>query len=53
MNSYCLKCKKNTESKNLHFFVCFYHATYALQIESTHYSCLNVKELLGRSRRNI
>ena len=29
------------------------HATYALQSESTLYSCLNVKELLARSRREI
>ena len=33
--------------------VCFYHVTYAFQSESTFYSCLNVKELLARSRREI
>ena len=33
--------------------VCFYHVTYAFQSESTLYSCLNVKELLARSRREI
>ena len=33
--------------------VCSYHVTYALQSESTLYSCLNVKELLARSRREI
>ena len=33
--------------------VCFYHVTYAFQSESTLYSCLNVKELLARSRRKI
>ena len=33
--------------------VCSFHATYAFQSESTHYSCLNVKELLARSRREI
>ena len=31
----------------------FYHVTYAFQSESTLYSCLNVKELLARSRREI
>ena len=33
--------------------VCYYHVTYAFQSESTLYSCLNVKELLARSRREI
>ena len=33
--------------------VCSYHVTYTFQIESTLYSCLNVKELLARSRREI
>ena len=33
--------------------VCCRHVTYAFQSESTHYSCLNVKELLLRSRRKI
>ena len=33
--------------------VCSYHVTYAIQSESTLYSCLNVKELLARSRREI
>ena len=32
---------------------CSYHVTYAFQSESTLYSCLNVKELLARSRREI
>ena len=31
----------------------FCHGTYAFQSESTLYSCLNVKELLARSRRKI
>ena len=31
--------------------VCSYHVTYAFQSESTLYSCLNVKELPARSRR--
>ena len=33
--------------------VCYYHVTYAFQSESTLYSCLNVKERLARSRREI
>ena len=33
--------------------VCSCHVTYAFQSESTLYSCLNVKELLVRSRREI
>ena len=33
--------------------VCSYHVTYAFQTESTLHSCLNVKELLARSRREI
>ena len=33
--------------------VYFYHVTYPFQSESTLYSCLNVKELLARSRREI
>ena len=33
--------------------VCSYHVTYAFQSESTIYSCLNVKELLARSRLEI
>ena len=32
---------------------CYYHVTHALQNESTPYSCLNVKELLARDRRDI
>ena len=32
---------------------CFCHVTYAFQSESTLCSCLNVKELLARSRREI
>ena len=31
----------------------FCHVTYVFQSESTHYSCLNVKELLALSRRKI
>ena len=33
--------------------VYYYHITYAFQSESTLYSCLNVKELLTRNRRDI
>ena len=33
--------------------VCSCHVTYAFQSESTLYSCLNVKALLARSRREI
>ena len=33
--------------------VCSCHVTYAFQRESTLYSCLNVKELLARRRREI
>ena len=37
----------------VHLIVCFYHVTYEFESESTLYSCLNVKELLARSRRPI
>ena len=33
--------------------VCSCHVTYVFQSESTLYSCLNVKEILARSRREI
>ena len=33
--------------------VCSCHVTYTFESESTLYSCLNVKELLARSRREI
>ena len=33
--------------------VCSCHVTYAFESESTLYGCLNVKELLARSRREI
>ena len=33
--------------------VCSCHVTYAFQSEYTLYICLNVKELLARSRRKI
>ena len=34
----------------VHLTECSRHVTYAFQSESVHYSCLNVKELLTRSR---
>ena len=37
---------------HFHFFFS-YQVTYAFQSESTLYSCLNVKQLLARSRREI
>ena len=37
----------------VHLTVCSYHVTYSFHSESTFYSCLNVKELLARSRREI
>ena len=37
----------------VHLTVCSYHFTYTFHSESTLYSCLNVKELLARNRRNI
>ena len=40
-------------SVSIHCTVCSYYVTYTFQSESTLYSCLNVKELLGRSRREI
>ena len=33
--------------------VCSCHVTYAFQSDSTHYSCLNVKELLASRRREF
>ena len=45
------KIKKHEICKRL--TVCFHHVTYAFQSESTLYSCLNLKELLAGSRREI
>ena len=45
--------KKKSNLTNIPLTVCSYHVTYAFQSESTLYSCLNVKELLARSRREI
>ena len=41
----------NTKFNSLAVYSC--HVTYAFQSESTLYSCLNVKELLARSRHEI
>ena len=40
-------------NENNEMSVCSCHVTYAFESESTFYSCLNVKELLARSRREI
>ena len=37
----------------VHLTVCSNHATYAFQSKSTLYSCLNVKELVGRNRCEV
>ena len=37
----------------MHLTVCFYHVTNVFQSESALYSCLNLKELLAQSRREI
>ena len=37
----------------VHLTVSSYHVSYALQIESKFYSCLNVKGLFARSKRKI
>ena len=37
----------------VHLTICSYHVTYILESESSLYSCLNVKELLARSRGEI
>ena len=47
------KIFKQVQKDNFYLTVCSYHVTYAFQSESTLYSCLNVKELLARSRREI
>ena len=38
---------------NMNVVVCSGHVKYAFQSESTLYSCLNVRKLLARSRREI
>ena len=37
----------------VHLTLCSFHVTYTLQIKSTLYICLNVKEILSRKRRHI
>ena len=51
--SYDLKNLSNWLKANKISTVCSYHVTYVFQSESTLYSCLNVKELLARSRCEI
>ena len=46
-------CFKINGKQKIIMTVSSYHVTYAFQSESTLYSCLNVKELLARSRREI
>ena len=48
-----LNLEKLNREKPLNSPVCSYHVTYAFQSESTLHSCLNVKEILARSRREI
>ena len=43
----------NLLSTTYYLTVFFYQVTYAFQSESTLYSCLNVKEILTRNRRDI
>ena len=37
----------------VHYTVCSYHVTYAFQSEPNFDACLNIRELLSRSRRQI
>ena len=46
-------CKPYLCIHHSYLTVCSYHVTYAFQSEPTLYSCLNVKELLAQSRREI
>ena len=46
-------CLKGTFIKASFMTVCSYHVTYAFQIESILNSCLYVKELLAKNRRDI
>ena len=39
--------------KQIFLTVCSYHITHAFQSESTHCSCLSVKELLAQNRRKF
>ena len=52
----CTKIWNKFNMKNMsdyHDTVFYCHVTYAFLSESTLYSCLNVKELLARNRREI
>ena len=42
-------CEHNITYLSKSMTECFYHITYTFQSESTHYSFLNVKELLARN----
>ena len=37
----------------VHLTVCYHHVTHAFQSESTPYSCLDLKEILARNKRDI
>ena len=37
----------------VHLTVCYYHVTHAFQSDSRPYSCLDVKEILARNKRDI
>ena len=43
----------DTSLRKIVLTVCYYYVTYTFQSETTLYSCLNVKELLTRNRRDI
>ena len=49
-NHLVLKRRLNHLAKLVHLTVCSCHVTYAYQSESTLYSCLDVKELIGQRR---
>ena len=50
----CWNIQQINKKKNYIFMnVCSCHVTYTFQSESTLYTCLNVKELLAQSRREI
>ena len=53
-NRYCLKLQSwKYQGKLTIQTVCYYYVMYAFQSESTLYSCLNIKELLARNKRDI
>ena len=51
--NYWVKFSIRVWSDILMLAVCSYHVTYAFQSESTLYSCVNVTDILARSRREI